>query len=322
MKFRNTLLLLFLFIQASSAHSPILPKGNENISSATHIDDPSKSWAIYGELDDRAANYYSFEIDKGDRILLSLLTSTNFAEKDFTPKMALMGTGIKSMGNLSPVVAVPNNYGVQVIKTVHPDEAFYEPFGQGSYYQVAELDIAAPSSGKYYVAIFNENRSGHYSLAVGYREEVSMLEMVLLPLRLLFVYQWSGQSLAFVLMPIILAILIGIILIWRSVKRTPFMVAGTMAGMLFLGSSAMVLVQTLFQSTRVTLGQDAIISVGLAVISAIFGVITLRLAHGEAGLLQRVALAVIGTLALIAGSGFLVGPVLALAASVLASKSS
>jgi uncharacterized protein YqgC (DUF456 family) len=50
------------------------------------------------------------------------------------------------------------------------------------------------------------------------------------------------------------------------------------------------------------------------------GVAALRLSRGQAGLLQRVALAVIGTSALLAGSGLIIGPLLAVAASVTVSK--
>ncbi|MCX6676298.1 MAG: hypothetical protein NTW84_07765, partial [Methanothrix sp.] len=55
---------------------------------------------------------------------------------------------------------------------------------------------------------------------------------------------------------------------------------------------------------------------------AILGVATLRLARGEAGILQRVLLAVIGTIALLAGSGLILGPLLAIAASMLPSQKS
>jgi hypothetical protein len=53
---------------------------------------------------------------------------------------------------------------------------------------------------------------------------------------------------------------------------------------------------------------------------AVFGFIALRLSRGEAGLLQRLILAVIGTIALISGSGRLImGSVLAIASSIMPS---
>jgi len=89
-----------------------------------------------------------------------------------------------------------------------------------------------------------------------------------------------------------------------------------MAGMLFLGSSATILSQIIFNMMRVSLESEVAISLGLTLISAIFGVAALRLSRGQAGLLQRIALAIIGTCALLAGFGLIIGPILAIAASV------
>lgn len=354
------LLAFLLAAQGALGHVPLLPEGNDNISSAEYISDPDKSWAIYSQLEPDQAEYYSFDVEKGDRIYLSLLSSTNPGEEGFEPDMALLGPGLLSMaetevdgegkgvgegetdvgreamGDLPSYVILPEGYGFIAVQGQRAKNATYEPFGPSSYYEQAEMDISAPESGRYYAAVYdsnnninknnpsdsnNDNQSGgHYSLALGYVEEFSFTDRFLTPIRLVSVYLWEGQSLITIITPWMVAALLGIFVILRSPRRTPFYIAGTFAGFLFLGTSASVLTQTIFSLTRAPYGPEVSISLALALIPTILGIAAIRLARGEAGILQRSIMAVIGTIGLLAGSGFVIGPLLAIAASVLPSR--
>lgn len=313
------LVALLLLAPAAQAHVPLLPEGNENISSAMMISDPSKSWAIYGVLQPDRPQYYGFDIEKGQEIHLSLLKSTDPKEKNVQPEMALLGPGLQPKGELPGYVKSPAAYGAITVKGNRSRQATYEPFGPSSYYQLADLDLAAPESGRYYVAVYS-NTSGHYSLAIGYREEFTLVERIITPLMLLSIYQWEGQSPSIILMPMLVAALAGILIIRSRPRRTPFSSTGTLAGFLILGTSATVLTQTAFSLARAPGGSEVEISLALAVIPAILGVVALRLSRGEAGILQRTVMAVVGTVALLAGSGLIIGPLLAIASSVLPSK--
>lgn len=310
---------------ASLAHVPLLAQGNENISSALYISDPGKSWAAYGFLSPGTTQYYSFDMEQGQRIYLSLLKSTNPEEKDFQPEMALLGPGVNTQGQPAVHVFVPQSLkslGYLEVEGKNESEPFFEPFGPGSYISMAELDTAAPKSGRYFVVVYDNETSGHYSLAVGYREEFSYLERITTPIRLVGVYVWGGQSAVMVLFPYLLAEFIGLLVFWRGPKRTAYCLAGTLAAFLFLATSASVITQIIINLTRVSFGSEVYISLTIAVFHAILGVATLHLARGEAGILQRVLLAVIGTIALLAGSGLILGPLLAIAASMLPSQKS
>lgn len=320
MKFHLVLLALLLLSPAVNGHVPLLPKGNDNISSAQHVSDPDKSWVIYSMLSPGEAEYYSFNIQKGDRIYLSLLSTADLEERGFEPDMALFGPGLAAEGELPGYVKLPEGYGFIAVQGHRAEEATYEPFGPSSYYQQAELDISAPESGIYYAAVYDNQSGGHYSLAVGYKEEFSFTERIIAPLMLISVYLWEGQSLITIITPWLVATMVGIFVILRGPRRTPFFSTGTMAGFLFLGTSASVLTQTIFNLTRAPAGSEVGISLFLALIPAILGVTALRLARGEAGILQRSLMAVIGTIGLLAGSGFIIGPLLAIMASVLPSK--
>jgi hypothetical protein len=315
-KFAAGFLIMALLVPSALAHVPLIPSDNEEIDSAYHISDPGKSWAFYGDLNRGTVHYYSFNIESGERIYLSLLKSTNPEEKSFTPKMLLMIPGQEENGSAPSFVDVPTDYVAFEIEEMRPISAFYEPFGPGSYYRIAELNTTATNIGVYYLAVYDPDNGGHYSLAIGYREEFSLMERITTPLRLISVYQWEGQSLAFILAPMCLAAIVGLVLVWHSNKRTTFMSTTTMAGMLFIGSSATILSQIIFNMMRVSVGSEVAISLALTLISAIFGVAALRLSRGQARLMQRIALAIIGTCALLAGFGLIIGPILGIAASV------
>jgi len=316
------LMVVFLLAPAAWAHVPIIAAGNENISLAAHISDPGKSWAIYGFLGPNETQYYSFDRGKGEQIYLSLLKSSDVSEKDFRPEMALLGPQVKTAGVLPDHVVLPqmaSASGILIIFGKSASNATYEPFGPSSFIEMAALDMPAPESGRYYVAVYDNTTPGHYALVVGSREEFSFSERITMPLRLVSVYLWEGQSLGMILIPYLAAELVALFIFWRGYRRTAFRLAGTLAGFLFLATSASVLTQMVFSLTRAPFGPVVYITLALAVFHALLGVVSLRLAGGEAGILQRTILAVIGTTALLAGSGLIMGPVLAIAASVLPS---
>ncbi len=226
---------------------------------------------------------------------------------------------IYSLSNSLPLAGLPESYGILVLAGENTRNTTYEPFGPSSFIQLAEINLSAPEDGRYYAAVFSNATPGHYGLTVGYREEFGFMERIGLPLKLISVYLWSGQSPAMILIPYLMAEIVGILVFWRSSRRTAYSFAGTLAAFLFLATSASILNQTVFNLTRAPFGPEVYVSLGLAAFHAILGVVAIHLARGEAGLLQRVLIGVIGTIALLSGSGLIMGPILAVAASVLPS---
>ena len=333
------LLVMLSFVFPAFAHVPLTAGGNENISSAIHISDPGKSWAVYGSLEKDAVAYYSFDLEAGERIYLSLFKSSDAREKDFLPSLVLLGPGLNASGLLPEQLALPRvALGLKILAADGKNAAgaVYEPFGPSSFQEIADINISAPESARYYAAIYINNSivnnssnsliiqnttNGHYGLAVGYREEFSFWERITTPLSLISVYLWEGQSLGIILIPYLVAEILALLFFWRGSRRTSFCLAGSLAGFLFLASSASVFSQMVFNLTRAPFGPEVYITLAIAVLHAFLGVAVIRLASGEAGILQRVLLAVLGTIALLAGSGLIMGPILALAASLLPSRS-
>jgi len=342
-------LIIMIFIALpASAHVPLTAGGNENLSSAMHISDPGKSWAVYGALEKDLVHYYSFDLEEGERIYLSLFKTADPKEKDFLPALLLLGPGLNG-SSLPPdnLNLPPQASGLKILLAERKGAAaaVYEPFGPSSFREVSEINLSAPKSARYYAVVYDNslnssnanssianaangsdasgtgNAEGHYGLTVGYREEFGFLERIATPVQLISVYLWEGQSLAVIFIPYLMAEILALLMFWRSSRKTSFSLAGSLAGFLFLASSASVLTQMVFNLTRAPFGPEVYITLAIAFLHALLGVVTIRLARGEAGLLQRVFLAVIGTIALLAGSGLIMGPILALAASLLPSRS-
>lgn len=326
--FRTFLVFICVFLSATQiyAHSPLIPGINEGLNSATSISDPTKSWAIYGELNEgKEAQYYRFEINETQKIHISLLKSTDPDNRDFIPSFALMGPGLQGQGDLPAYVEVPAGANSIVISGVQPSLGTYEPFSASSFYSLADLDINAPVSGTFYIAVFESARGGQYSLAVGDREAFSLSEWIFIPIKLLSIYQWAGQSLFMIFLPVIATIAIGILVFRRKgwIVRTPFEWAGILAGLLFFGSGVLFLFEMVLALTRVSPVPEIVITIILGILPIILGITVIRIIlknREKVGIGKRILLFMIGILALFVWAGFLLGPALAIVASFMPQK--
>lgn len=334
MKFLSIIIVVsalscLLLTPKTLAHSPLTPGDNESLATATWIPDPTKSWAIYGELHEGGeAQYYRFNITEGQGIHVMLFKSTSSEDEDFLPGLVLMGPGINTQGAIPDYVEVPSGVNTLVVEGRQPAQATYEPFSPSTFYLLADLDLDAPSSGTYYIAIYEPFKGGHYGLAIGDRESYTLTEWILIPINLIFVYQWESQSLALILAPMITTLAIGIaLMIWirkkRATLRTLFSWLGSLAGLLFLGTGATTLFQMVASMIQASPTSEIVITVVLALIPILLGFVTLRLSlrvKGKVSLRTRIYLAILGVVALFAWAGLLIGPTLAVIASVLPSR--
>jgi len=318
------LLISLVFVPQVFGHAPLVPGSNESLATATEVPDPTKSWAIYSQLHEGGeAQYYRFEIAQGQRIHVSLLKSTSSQDAGFVPSFVLMGPKLTSKGALPTYVEVPEGAATVVIEGMNPTQATYEPFSPSTFYQLADIGLDAPYSGTYYVAVYEPLQGGHYGLAIGDRESFTLSEWTLAPLNFISIYQWEGESLPFIFAPLAVTLALGIaLLLWnrRSGKslQTPFQWIAGIAGLLFLASGFTVLSQILFASTRAPVGFDAVITLVFALVSMVLGVYAIRLSTRKIVTSRtRLTLVVMGVLALFAWSGFIVGPIVAVLASVL-----
>ncbi len=348
-------LLIFsaFLITPAAAHVPLTSEGNHHIDDAFPVPDPTKSWVVYGELTGGGdVRYYRMAMAAGEELRLSLFTPEGSAA--FVPGIVVMGPGLAPSGTLPPFVEMPHDhveehddehhddgagaYGAVVIEGTVPDGAEFEPFTPSALYPSADYSLEVTETGTWYVAVWAPEGAasgGNFGLAVGYREEFTLSEWLLVPFSVLDIHRWEGQSWALILAPLVLTVVVGFGLIfWRGRGdgtpgektvppiRGPFGWLAVTAGLLYLGTGAILLVQTGIALMKAGLTAAAALPVIYLIVAVLLGSVALRngLRHaGPTGWGTKnagLSMIVIGVVGFVAWAGLLVGPVMAIAAGV------
>jgi hypothetical protein len=318
-------LLCGLLVTVAFAHVPVTTSDNEAPETAIYVHDPLKSWAFYGQLREGggAANYVRFDMESGQRLQVSLFTPN---ENNFTPGLVLMGPGIESRGTIPPFVTVPEGSGALVIEGTHPEQASYEPFTPSSLYERADSAVNVTATGTYYGAVYEPTEGGRYGLALGYREEFGVYEWIRIPFDAIRIHHWEGQSYVLILAPLLAVLVIGLgVLLWLKkrgafVLQSPFGWLGSFSGLLYLGSGATLLIQMALALYRTGLSSSVIITLVFALLPIITGIAMLRVAQQARERIAwqyRLKMAILGIAGLFFWAGLVLGPVLALIASIL-----
>ncbi len=320
-----SILLITALLPSVTAHVPLQPQGEESLADAYEISDPTKSWVIYGELHSGHPHYYQFDAQAGQRIYLGLIIPLFEGGKDFTPSLVLMGPSLPESEGIPVDLEVPPGYGTLLIEGRLPPQATYEPFSPSTFYALGELDLSAPTSGTYYVAVISTQQGGNYGLVVGQREAFTIDEWILTPVSLIGVYMWEGQNLLLILAPMFLVLVAGLVLLAPRLKavnasRKPFAWLGALAGLLFLGTGAVTLYQMVLSLTQAPLSSEVVITMVFVAIPLLLGTGVVRLSlRREVDLdrRSRLTMVVLGIAGLVVWAGLLVGPALAVAAGLL-----
>jgi len=276
------LLIILLFpIHGVLAHTPLEPPfDNESLATAYGVPDPTKSWAIYAELHEGGeAQYYRLEMEQGERLRLMLFIPVSEKER-FKPNLVVMGPAITSHDAPPEFVETAGGVGVTVLEGQLSAEPAYEPFTPSAYYYLADLDLDVSVAGTYHVAIYEAYQGGRYGLAVGYREEFGLDEWLMIPIDVIGVHEWEGQSLGFVVAPMLAVLFIGFVLsVWRrpAILREIFNVTGVSAGLLYLGSGAMMVTQMILALAATGPDFSAVLTVVFTLLPILLGVAILRL---------------------------------------------
>jgi len=314
-----------LFVPFVSAHSPAFPHNNTDLDSAYVVNDPTKSWALYATLKPEEVQYYRFGVSQGQSIFVQLYKNTEASNLGFVPNFMLIGPGLASNGTVPSGVAVPEGASSVVVQGQQPNKATYESFGPGSYYNLASIELAAPTTGTYYVAVCDAASGGAYGLAIGEKEAYTPSEYLLIQYSVFQVHLWEGQNPFIVLAPMILVVVVGLGILSlprysHAFLNALFTLLGTLAGLIFIGTGAYNLAQMLLAISRSSIGPQASITLIYVLVPIVLGILVLRVAlrrREQTDIVPRVAILVLGVIALLAGTGFYVGPALALLASIM-----
>ena len=310
--------LIFGLLVPVQGHVPLMNGGVSQ--GPVIIPDALKSWAIYGSIHERGeVDLYQFHLMAGDRLVLNLLVPPN---SHFTPHMVVMGPGIPSHGIVPPEVQVPKGLSAMVVGGKMANMPSYEPFTPTSNVEVADVDATVTSTGSYTVAVYGEG-TGSYGLAVGYLEEFSLTEWLFVPLSVISIRFWEGQSPLLIFGPAALVLAAGLAFFIR--RRHPGgplgfrSWVGIIGGLLCIGSGINTLLQMGIALQGIPVPPEVVVTLGFALIALLIGIASLRISSNIEpisirGRAKLVALAFAGFLS---WSGFLAGPVLLLISALL-----
>ena len=321
------LVLILCFALPVNAHVPVSAGGNTDISTALVIEKPTKSYVIYGHLHESGeAAYYQLRMTTGERLVLSLMTTGYNAP---VPDMIVMspGTAVGADG-LFPKITIPQGYSAGRIRGESAQKAEYEPFSPSAVFEVASYSKEITAPGLYYLAVVSPADETRYSIGVGYVEEFTPSEWILVPINVISTHLWEGQSVLSVFSPFLAVVILGFIVIARREKRSGshLTLSGWLAhgaGLCYLGGAAITLVQ-MVRALGVTGPYPAsAITLVFAIIPVALGIWALRLGAitPEKTLQERIFLVLIGVLGIIFWAGLIIGPVLVIGAAAIPDRS-
>jgi hypothetical protein len=311
------LLATLLAMTPVLAHVPLFAEDGSSPESAFVIEDPAKSWVVYDGLPDGpAVRYYRFRMEEGERIYSTLQVPR---AGGFVPGMVLAGPGIGSSGPVPEYVSVPEGDGAMAVPGELPKQPEYEPFTPSKLYELARVDMPAPAAGDYTLAVYTSGEGGNYALALGFVESYTLGEWIRVPIDVIAIHHHEGQSLLLILAPMIAVLAIGTVLLLRRRRALSlFALAGAAAGLLFIGSGAMTLMQMAIAAAGTDPGAAILLTLVFALIAILLGILALRVAFRERiGTGERIVMVALGALALVTWAGLVIGPVLALTAAIV-----
>ncbi len=314
------LLSLGLFITSVNGHIPVVPDGGTTLETATEIVNPEYSWFYYTTLESGDVHYYKFEATQDERIRFMLNLPIPEGDRGFNPSLVLMGPGIIDGGVIPGSIELPVGAGIRLFE---PEglEPEYEGFTPMSQYKTIDLNMSAPQTGTYYIAIYDETYSGRYALVSGYIEAYSILEWISIPFMVVTLLQWSGQNILLILLPSLIPLIIGLPILYKreSYDITTNSVVPIIGGLLFLGSGLSTLVQMVYALLQAPANWTVILTPIFASLPFILGLSVLYIIRENRWIQNRrngVKLIIVGILAPFVWAGFLLGPILVILAGL------
>jgi glycerol-3-phosphate acyltransferase PlsY len=169
------MLSLSLIVVAAApalAHRPYFEEEDIGPDEPWPVDDPTISTAVYATLESATdVDYFTFEGQAGQVILLALTIPQIEGQDDFAPTLALMGPGLPKADLPGHVIRPEDTGALEIAPPPGPAPTFFEPFSRTSYWDRQEERVTLPADGRYVVAVWHpEGQVGRYVFVVGDKE--------------------------------------------------------------------------------------------------------------------------------------------------------
>lgn len=322
----SLLLSTSLIISLTAAHTPLNPSDEiHSLDTAFEIPNPTKSWTLYRELHHEGeAEYFKLHLNSGERLRANLYIKE--IKENFSPNLIIMGEDLPNADLLPVFIEIPEGFGAILIEASIPEKPEYEPFTPASYYYLIDYDKTFSNEGDYYVVVYEPNlEEGKYGIAIGYKEEFTVSEWLLIPFDVIGIHQWEGQSLLLILAPLLLSLVFGfVLLVWKSlIKLDIFNLVGVSAGLLYFGSGLMLMLQMVLALIGSNYDLLVVLTLVFVALPLLLGFVLVKkivLFKGKLSTRDRIVLLVLGLVGLFTWSGLLIGPSLAIIVSLLPNR--
>ncbi len=330
--FRKIIYITFLvysissIMQVTSLNAAVFNFGsNTGMINSLQISNPSQ-WSAYSEFGSNGApQYYSVMLHKGESINVRL--SVPLSGRYAYPHLAIIGPGFSSNLNISAQFQAPSQLHTLLFAMPQNPTLVYHPFIPSTTYTLTQTTFTASETATYYIVVFGGHANSPYELSSSQQSIPTIQSLITLSADSLEIYNWEGEPLLFVVLPLALALVIGNIIIYKEFKRKNVHLcsfnfwAAAFAGMFFFGGAATLLVQMMISLSSSHAYVPALSTIFLIVLSVILGTYAWMLAPNshlpyEKKMEKRAMLLGIGIVAFVASSGFIVGPILALLAGI------
>lgn len=140
----------------------------------------------------------------------------------------------------------------------------------------------------------------------------------MVPLDLIKVRLWQGQTLLLIFGPMIFVIIVGILILWSNKRRRSTNAwLAAISGLTLLGTAATIAIQTAIALRLAPLSSDVLVTMMFLVASLLLGIAAIFLSAREWSVRVRAAMIVIGLMGLVFWSGLIIGPMLAFLSAVV-----
>jgi len=307
---RLTIILLFLISPvAVFGHTPLnTGDGNSTPETAIFIEDPTKSWTLYQELDE--VDYYKIHLHMGEELRVSLYVSI-WGDEHFTPSLVVMGPDI--LGGYEPIFEHPEELGRVNVPGERPDHPEYEPFTPASYYYVASYSHIVSEDGDYYIAVSSDSHGGKYGMALGYRETFTLVEWLNIPIDLVRIHLWEEEPLLLLFGPPVTSLILCLYYLFiKNPVQDMSLIIGRLSGALYISSGVMTLSQMIVY--QLAAGFSGSVLLTLFFVVAQFGLGYAGIRGFDKSWIAWIGLSIGGFLS---WAGWIIGPVLALIAGII-----